>query len=117
MSPLDRIDEPACAQLRAVRALILAIAAETPGAGAVVEEVKWGQASFTTRPRTGTPIRLGLTRAGLPALFVHCQTRLVADFLAGPGRDLSVEGTRAVILPENPALLTPLIRAALTYHT
>ena len=120
---LDRFPEDIRARLEAVRGLIVEIAARTEGVGAVVEEVKWGQPSLATVPRTGTPIRLGVTRSGRAAIFVHCQTTVIADFLAGPGqepgRTVEVEGNRAVILPDDPAdldRLRPLLRAALTYH-
>jgi hypothetical protein len=99
-----------------IRALIHRIAAETSGAGTVVEEVKWGQLSLTTKPRTGSPLRLGQLKSGEPALFAHCQTTLIADFAAGPGAGLSFEGRRAAVVPADPERLSPLIRAALTYH-
>ncbi|MGB0506094.1 MAG: DUF1801 domain-containing protein [Pikeienuella sp.] len=99
-----------------IRALIHRIAGETPDVGAIVEEVKWGQLSFSTKPRTGSPIRIGQLKSGEPALFAHCQTTLMNDFAAGPGAGLSFEGSRAVVVPEDAELLVPLIRAALTYH-
>lgn len=117
MSALDQFEDEIQTRLGAVRDLIHAVAAETPEAGAIVEEVKWGQPSFATRPKTGSPIRLGLSKTGAPAVFVHCQTTLVADYVAGPGNDAVVEGSRAVIVPDDPDDLRPLIRAALTYHT
>ena len=116
MSVFDQFEGNARTQLLAVKDLIHATAKETPGVGAVVEEVKWGQPSFATKPRTGTPIRLGVNKAGTAALFVHCQTTIVADYVAGPGVGAMVEGNRAVVLPKDISQLVPLIRAALTYH-
>lgn len=117
MSAFDQFEAPDRARLTEVRDLILVTAAETTQAGNVVEEVKWGQPSFATQPKTGTPIRLGLTKSGEPAMFVHCQTTLVADYVATVGQDALVEGNRAVILPDDLEAIRPLIRAALTYHT
>ena len=108
--------EQARERLREARALIHDVAATTPGAGAVVEEVKWGVPSFTTSPRTGSPLRLGVAKCGAPALFVHCQTRLMADFAMTAPPDLVIEGTRAVHLPDDVRVLRPLITAALTYR-
>ncbi|MGB0411997.1 MAG: DUF1801 domain-containing protein [Pikeienuella sp.] len=116
MKAFDQFDGDIRARLLAVKDLIHATAKETPGVGAVVEDVKWGQPSFATTPRTGTPIRLGVNKAGAPALFVHCQTTVVADYVAGPGTGALIEGNRAVILPADLSQLVPLIRAALTYH-
>mgnify|MGYP000722380901 CR=1 FL=1 len=117
MSAIDQFDGPTKAKLLAVRDMIYEVAAETGAAGKVVEEVKWGQPSFATSPKTGTPIRLGLNKAGAPTLFVHCQTTLVADYVATVGQNAVVEGNRAVVLPEDIDAIRPLVRAALTYHT
>jgi hypothetical protein len=116
MSAFDQFEDDTRARLGALRDLIHTVASETPDAGAVVEEVKWGQPSYATKPKTGSPMRLGLTKSGEPARVVHCQTTLVADYVAGPGQGAAVEGTRAVILPDDLEELRPLIRAALTYH-
>lgn len=117
MTAFEQFEGPARARLIEMKDLIHAVARDTAQAGTVVEEVKWGQPSFATRPKTGTPIRLGLTKSGAPAMFVHCQTTLVSDYVATVGQDAVVEGNRAVILPDDLQALRPLIRAALTYHT
>jgi hypothetical protein len=70
--------------------------------------------------KSATPIRLGLSKAGDPAIFTHCQSTVMGDFrdLAAP--NLKFDGNRAVFLPigHPPKLdeFAPLIRAALTYR-
>lgn len=104
-----------------LRALILSVAEDTPEAGQVSEELRWGQPSYLT-PKTGagTTLRLGVPKTGGFALFVHCRTSLMDEFrtLAGPGWD--VEGNRAVVFRDDARLNDPalrwLISRALTYH-
>lgn len=108
--------------LSAVRALIFAMAEEL-GVGPLTETLKWGEPAYLTEAsKAGTTIRLGQVK-GKPdscALFVHCQTTLVAEFretLDDPS--ISFEGNRAVIfdaggtLPERS--LRHCIAQALTY--
>jgi hypothetical protein len=106
--------------LERLRALILTSAAEMPEIGRVVEALRWGQPAFLT-PDTGaaSSLRIGEVPGGF-ALFVHCKTPLIADFLAGPGANLQTQGARAVVfrdadeVSEEP--LTYLIKRALRYH-
>ncbi|WP_218588604.1 DUF1801 domain-containing protein [Marivita hallyeonensis] len=104
--------------LHELRALILDVASVTDGIGDVTETLKWGQPSFSVP--TGTPLRIGVTKAGAPALFVHCQTTVIADARAVFSGDLRFEGNRAVVFDTDTALpesaLRHVIRAALTYR-
>lgn len=109
------------AGLRALRELIFAVAAQTPEAGRVSEELRWGQPAYLT-PETGSgsTLRLGVPKSGGFALFVHCQSSLMEEFRTLAGPDWPVEGKRAILF-DDPALLTDpalrlLIRRALTYH-
>lgn len=104
-----------------LRALILSTAAVTPGVGRVEESLKWGQPSYATPDtKSGSPIRIGVTKGGGVALYTHCQTTIMADAQMLFPHDFRFEGNRAVHfeidapLPRGP--LTALIRAALTYH-
>jgi hypothetical protein len=109
------------AGLVTLRAMIFEIAAELPEIGPVEEVLRWGQPAYLT-PSTGaaTTLRLGVPKGGGFALFVHCRTRLIADFKAAfPGRD-RIDGTRGVLF-DDPAQIDRnrhgfLIRSALTYH-
>ena len=103
----------------ALRGMIHDLARADPATGAVVEEVKWGQPSFATRPKTGTPLRLGMAKSGRMAVFVHCQTDLIGA-LAPHLRHLIVDGNRAVEFAglgvAERAELRQVIGAALRYH-
>ncbi len=107
--------------LRALRALILSVAADTPEAGRLSEELRWGQPAYLT-PDTGagTTLRLGVPKSGGFALFVHCQTTLIEEFRALAGPDWPVEGRRAILFDGPGAIDDPALRLlicrALTYH-
>lgn len=111
-------DAPETARLERLRALIFEVAAEMPGAGPVVETLKWGQPSYAAP--SGTPLRLGLTASGDPALFAHCQSRVIPEARQLAGTDLRFEGNRAVVLPLDTPLpegaLRQVVHAALTYR-
>lgn len=102
----------------ALRDLIFEVADETPGAGAISEELRWGQPAYLTP--TGTTIRLGVPKAGGYALFVHCQTTLIEDFRPLAPPDTRFDGRRGVLFNEGDVpdaqAMKLLIRAALTYR-
>lgn len=107
------------ARLLKLRQRVFELAAATDGVGAVEETLKWGQPSYLThRPKSGTTIRLGVSKAGAAAIFVHCQTTLIADFEQQFPDDFTYDGTRAVYLDDDSkdAALSVLITRALTYH-
>jgi hypothetical protein len=111
------------ADLLALRALILATARETEGVGALVETLKWGQpAHLPARPGIGTTIRIDVVK-GEPAryaMYVHCQTTLMASFRERYGDAFAFEGNRALIFARGArvprAALRHCIAMALTYH-
>ncbi|MEL6957940.1 MAG: DUF1801 domain-containing protein [Pseudomonadota bacterium] len=104
-----------------LRARIHSIASEDPRLGHVIETLKWGQPSLTTAGRkAGTPIRLGVTKDGQAAIFVHCQSPVIPRLAAHLPPEIKLDGTRALHLPSNmqadhPAL-TDFIRTALSYR-
>lgn len=106
--------------LLAIRTMIYDLAADLP-VGRIEETLKWGQPSYAT-PDTNaaTPIRLGVTKSGTPAIFTHCQSSVMSDFQSICGTGFTFDGNRALHLPADamPPLdsLTPLLRAALTYR-
>ncbi|KNG95078.1 DUF1801 domain-containing protein [Pseudaestuariivita atlantica] len=106
--------------LLAIRRVIFEEASLIPELGGVTETLKWGEPSYApVVPRTGSPIRLGLAKAGGVAVFAHCQTSLIADFRHLMGARFAYDGSRAVLAGQGahiPDDLRPLIRAALTYH-
>ncbi len=109
-------------RLAEIRALILQHAQEVEGVGTVEESLKWGQASFaTTRPKSGTPIRLGSdVQAGTYSLFVPCATSLIANFRDTHPDMFVYHGNREIRLDLNAPLpeteLGLFIAAALTYY-
>ena len=115
------------AKLLALRKLIIETAAKTPGVGALDETLKWGQPSYlTNETRSGSTIRIDRVKlvAGDDteryALYVHCQTTLVATFRALYRDELSFGGNRSILLdadqPLPKAALRHCIALALTYH-
>lgn len=117
----DAMPEPARQGGLALRALVLDVARDTPEAGRVSEELRWGQPAYLTpETKAGTTLRIGCPKSGGFALFVHCQTSLIERFRPIAPEGTRFDGTRAVLFerPEEvqPEALGLLIRAALTYH-
>ena len=109
----DEIDGPARDTLLAARDLIFDCAGDI----AVEECLKWGQPSYIAGK--GSTLRLGVNKAGKPAIYAHCQSSIVSDFAAQFGSDFEIEGNRAVVLgaftPKDQDKLRALIRHGLTY--
>lgn len=85
----------------------------------VEESLKWGQPSYVTTSKIGTPIRLGTTKEGIAAVFFNCQTTLFSSFRL-VFLSLSYEKNRGILL--NDLVSLPLeelefcIAQAFTYH-
>ncbi len=106
--------------LMALRDLIFTVADETPQVTQLTEDLRWGQPSYLTPPRVGSTIRLGSPKEGGFGLYAHCQTTIIADFVAAyPGWD-KIDGNRGVLFDDikqiDPVRHGALIKAALTYH-
>lgn len=103
-----------------LREIILEVAATSKGVGEIEETIKWDQPLYLTkRTKSGTAIRLGVTKSGKPALSTHCQTTVVSDFQSHFPNDLTYEGNRAFIVEDLDAaetLLKQFISSAMTYH-
>lgn len=110
---------PLRAKLRALRKLILDTATKTQGVGPVEETLKWGQPSYLTSSGSGSTIRIDRHGEGY-AMFVNCNTDLIAQYRSHYPRELRYEGKRAVVFdlrkdaPQGP--LRHCIALALTYH-
>ena len=80
--------QPPRTTLMAVRAMILDIDAALPvdlNVGRVEESTKWGQLSYATPDtKSTTPIRLGPSKAGDPAIFTHANRPSCAIFATSP---------------------------------
>ncbi|MCF6328313.1 MAG: DUF1801 domain-containing protein [Henriciella sp.] len=119
----DTFPDAVRSHLLQVRAMIFATAADDKRIGVLTETLKWGQPSYLTHtPKSGTTIRLGLHSKfpGHCALFVPCQTSLVAQWRDLYTGTLSFDGNRAILLdPGKPLPGKPLrhcIAMALIYH-
>ena len=90
-----------------LRALIFEVADDLPAIGRIEEALRWGQPAYLTPDaKAGSTIWLGVPKSGAFALFVHCQTRLIGDYITMfPGRDRI-----------DPLRHRWLIRRALTCH-
>lgn len=117
----DAFPDPARATLLALRTLIHDTACATKGVGQLQETLKWGQPAYLTpETRAGSTLRLGVTKTGDPAIYVHCQTTSLADFQAIFPNEFRYEGARGIRLdpmaPLEQDKLRLLIASALTYH-
>ena len=117
-----RIDPKARESLMEVRDLIFATADDVD-AGPLTETLKWGEPAYLTEAsKSGTTLRLGQPK-GQPskcAIFVPCQTTLVAEFRETLDDPLiALEGNRAILFAVDEALpregLRHCIAQALTY--
>ncbi len=113
--------EPQRRGLLRLRELIYETAAETPGVGRVEEVLKWRQPAYLTpETKSGSTIRLGLSKQGGFAIYVHCQTTILSDVQAVFPDSLTYEGNRAVhFVPGHDLQLEEirlLVVRALTYH-
>ena len=120
---IEAYPEPVSLGLAAMRDLILRTAEETPGVGAVEEDLRWGQPSFLTlESGSGSMIRIDGFRndASKVAMFFHCQSGLVDEFRALYSDKLTFVGQRAIELRVGERLPTAALKhciaLALTHH-
>lgn len=122
----DAFPEKERVGLLQLRALILETADQLPNVGAVEETLKWGQPSYVTtptklgKPKSGSPIRLGIPKTGGFGIYTHCQTTLISDFQNLFPDDFTYEGNRAIHFDNADQMpldkLRLFISSALTYH-
>lgn len=108
-------------RFQTLRALIFAVAAQTPGVGPLTESLKWGEPAY--RPRSsGTTVRLASVKSAPAAcaVLVPCQTTLIEGFRGQFPDAFRYDGNRAILInadgPLPEAALRLCLRAALTYH-
>ncbi len=117
----DAFEDDKRSLLLELREQIFSVAAEAQGVGSIEETLKWGEPAYlTVRPKSGTTIRLGVSKTGKPAIFTHCQTSVVSEFQALFPEEFTYDGNRAVYVDRLTAAETDklrlLIKRALTYH-
>jgi len=106
--------------LLSIRQFIFDIAMENNNIGEIEETLKWQQASYlTSNPKSGTTIRLAYLESTECAMYVHCQTTLIAEFKE-VYPELKYDGNRAIIFDSTKKLpikaVKHFIYLALSYH-
>jgi hypothetical protein len=107
-------------KLLQIRQLIFECAANNEEIGELEETLKWGQPSYlTTQTKSGTSIRLGKKELSEYAIYVHCQTTLIAEFKE-VYPELKFDGNRAIIFDSKKSIPLKIVKhfiyLALTYH-
>ncbi|MGL4489020.1 MAG: DUF1801 domain-containing protein [Rhizobiaceae bacterium] len=118
---LEGFDSAYQAQLAPLRRLILDVAVQTSGVGALEESLKWGEPSYApARKGIGSSVRLAPRKDGKVSMHFICHTGLVSRFRELYPEKLTFEGNRTIVLdPQSPAPQQELrhcIALALTYH-
>ncbi len=117
----DLPDPAAREGLLQLREMIFDTALARPDISDIEESLRWGQPAYLTpKTKAGTTIRLGVPKTARFALFVHCQSRLIPEYLAAYPMWDRLDGTRAVLF-DHAAEIDPLrhgwlIEQALTYR-
>jgi hypothetical protein len=106
-----------------LRQLIFETASATDGVGKLEEALRWGQPSYlTAQTGSGTMIRIDRIKSARAqyALYVHCQTNLIATFRELYPRQFRFDGARSIVFESADAIPEPALRhcvaLALTYH-
>ena len=106
-----------------LRQLIFETALATDGVGKLEEALKWGQPSYlTAQTGSGTTIRIDRVKSARAqyALYVHCQTNLIATFRELYPSEFRFDGARSIVFDSNDAIAEPelhhCVALALTYH-
>jgi hypothetical protein len=108
--------------LLAVRKLIFEVAEQDSNIGSVVETLKWNEPSYTTKPKTGTTIRIAWhnKKPDKYGLYVPCSTTLVSEFKRKFKTKHEYDGTRGILFDINQKVLVEdmkyFIKEALIYH-
>ena len=110
-------------RLFAIRHMIFAVAAATPGVGRIAEALRWGQPIYLTQETgSGSTIRLGPVKADdrSCAMFVHCQSGLAETFKSLYPAELTIVGNRSLVFSIDRPLpkreLRHCIGLVLTHH-
>ncbi|HSR88868.1 MAG TPA: DUF1801 domain-containing protein [Candidatus Udaeobacter sp.] len=119
----DSYPENIRTKLMQLRELVFDVASKTKVVGKIKETLKWGQPSYiTAQSKSGTTIRLDRVKSerGVYALYVHCQTPLIAKLRSMYGSAFTYEKNRAIhfnYYEDVPLVkLRNFIAMALTYH-
>ncbi len=109
-------------KLLQIRELIYEEADNNPEVNEIEESLKWGQPSFASKNKSGTPIRLGVESKSPDTygLYVHCGTNLIESVRHIYGDQFTYDKNRGILFNQNDELpeetLRHVICMALTYH-
>lgn len=103
------------------RKLVFRIQKNDPEIGELNETLRWGELSYLTeKPKSGSMIRLAMTRSGEPAVFFHCGTSLIERFRTQYSHVFEFEKNRALVLSspvsEVETELSDCLKQALRYQ-
>ena len=113
---------PVREKLILIRGLIFEEASRNPNVGAMRESLKWGQPSYVSLLKSGSPIRLGMEKKNQDkfGLYVHCQTNLVETFKHIYPHAFTYGANRSILFKTDELIeeepLRHCITIALTYH-
>ena len=117
----DALEPKAREALLRLRELVFEVADDTPEVGPIEEVLRWGQPSYITpTKKAASTLRLGIPKRGAFAIFAHCQSSVISDYVTlFPDQD-RIDGNRAVLFDDvsqiDPQRHGLLIKSALTYH-
>ncbi len=99
-SAFETLPQENRAKCTKLRKLALEVAAEHSEIGPLTETLKWGAPSYLTEAtKAGTTLRIWQTKNDKnPALFVHCQTSLIARFQELYPTTFEYRDNRALVL-------------------
>jgi hypothetical protein len=110
-------------KLLRLRALILDVAAMTPGVGALEETLKWGEPSYlTSASGSGTTVRIDWKSStpGHYYMYFNCKTSLIDNIKEIYGSLFNYSGNRSLIFDINKEppweALSDCVAMAFTYH-
>ena len=120
-SVFDRYPEGVWEKMMQLRELIFDTAEATEGIGELQEALRWGEPSYlTSKPKSGTTIRIDSKSPDQFAVYVHCQTDLIARFKTLYPEKFRYGGTRSISMNVGEELpqteLARFLSMALTYH-
>lgn len=105
-----------------LKSLIYEQATLNPKTGEIEESLKWGQLSYVSKNRSGTPIRLGIEKKmpGYFGLYVNCSTTVINDAKHIYGDKFQYDGNRGLMFKSDDQLpekeIRHIIDIILCYH-
>ena len=97
-------------RLMFLRQLIIDVASETPGIGALEETLKWGEPSYLVNG--GSTVRIGWkkTKPLHYAMYFNCNTKLVDTFRELYSESFKFDGNRAIVFNQEDEVPSQALR-------